>query len=50
MHNPRKEDHSEIAAIAGFQTEMATKRLNLQTAALIEGDFNTLSVNSLVQV
>ncbi len=29
-----KEDNSAAAAISGFQTEMATKRQNLQTAAL----------------
>ncbi len=36
-HNLRKEDNSACSCNSRFQTEMATKRQNLRTAALNKG-------------
>ncbi len=44
MHNPRKEHNSVNNCNYRFQTEMATKRQNLWTAALSKDAFNLTKV------
>ncbi len=49
-YNPRTEDNSASNCIPGFQTEMATKRQNLRTAALTRDVSFVIDISVLLDV